>query len=446
MNTKEHEEAGEGIKYETLGNPYIKEQITKMASVDGMPVPEDEVNREDFVAQGGDYWTLAGLGLRLKSSEKREDLYQDVSCKEAAAFHQAYADMASSNKADMERIYAIDRANYIPFSKTLNELVQQLIYALTVKNYINKLLEDEAHFTPWSTRAYIVGHHYALQRAALSFYCKKMAFGEEVPEEYKLKISAMLELIEKTTELSKLKLTPEIVADKKALLLELSHRLHAEAFNIELFTMHFYSDHFAGGHLRLNALRESLSKNFGLLGNILVNSMHNEDNINGVPVKHPYRPLDPAVYVMPEEEFKAYGDGTYDVKGNDENANFLVNGMTYSLQEINKVVQTGATIHPENYGGLSFLPEVDYTKPQLQPLLVQGNDGKIYCRKGGGIRTLLPADIEKMLRNPQNYGYEKLTYGKACLYIVRNRFFSCICGDKVVEKEAAYMKSIPLTA
>lgn len=109
--------------------------------------------------------------------------------------------------------------------------------------------------------------------------------------------------------------------------------------------MHYYSDHYAAGHLnRLGMMRQYLAERYDMIGQTIINSMHNEGNEFGVIVKHGNR----AGFKLPKNMAitNAEGDGTYDKTSNDENANDLINGMTASLGDIYQVLNGGAIPAP----------------------------------------------------------------------------------------------------
>ncbi|MDI9817921.1 MULTISPECIES: hypothetical protein [unclassified Legionella] len=466
METNEHKQAGDEIRIYTLKegqyeNPYLKgsqhlspldenkqpnqEDILKinlMRLDNNVPVPIEnaELTAGDIVALAGDYYTKAGWGLELNISEnlsgnevansqKTDELHvcrqersiktllnQKISSEETAVFHQAYGDLASENvkKADIDKIYRIENTRYIPFFKSLNSIFQQLVYAFTVKGYGEKLTKNEAHFAPWSVRAYIVGHHTALHTAELAYCFRELATDDNFkPDSPQLsnELKSVLDKIKSDNSPDpglKNKTDPEIYK-------ELAYRYHALAISQELFAMHFYSDHFAGGHLsRIGILRKTMPEKFGTFGSILINNMHDEDNKRSVEVINPHQPNSNEYLRMHPEDDEAFGDGTYFNKNNDKNSDMLVNGMTNSLGDIARLMQTGKKPEVQNYGGFCFLPEVDSNKPQTQPLLLLGTNGEVYFRSNlKSIKTLAASEYRETIQHPEKNGYEKLTRWKA---------------------------------
>lgn len=494
METNEHRAAGNQIRIEKLkidgdSNPYLtgsehvypgKEQnpddltekekenpdilkVQMMNSIDGIPVPLDlTLSAGDIVALAGDYYTQPGWGLDLQipkttqsettgKNSHRGMFREPVSEKESKAFVEAYSDLASPavTKEAIKKIYAIETTNYLPFAnkipglKGLNGLIQQFVYSRTVKDYGKKLTQNEAHFSPWSGRAYIVGHQEALRSAQLAWalnrfacdqflFIKDPALGDEVKQ--------IIEKACSNPELYQLKDT----TDRKAVIKELAFRYQAQAVAQDLFAMHFYSDHFAGGHLsRIGLLRKTMPEQFGMLGGILINNMHNEDNTDSVSVTNPHQPIQPegscSYFSMIKEFNSACGDSTYFEAANNENSNMLVNGMTNSLGDIARLMQSQDGNLPEscNYGGLSFLPEINPKNNQKQPLLLSGPDGKTYYRsKVQQIKCLSPEEYQATLKNPSENGYEVLTTWKALLLVIKLRVLSPFYSPKVEVSQA----------
>ncbi len=476
METREHKNAGDLIRIETFDNHYLKGseglseeksntlEIQMMHKVDDIPVPLAlKLTAGDIVALAGDYYTKAGWGLSLETPSPVGDLNRQtqelfkmpVKATERKAFRLAYHDLASPNvtQKNIESIYRVGNDEQMP------DLEKEAFYAQNIENYSQKLNHNEAHFSPWSVRAHIVGHHSALAMAKLAYVCKKGA-AKETLEDFKPEREKIKNI------LTKIQRQPGKYGFKKPyneekVLEELSHRYHALAIARDLFSLHFYSDHFAGGHLnRLGVLRKTLPEKFGVLGSILVNNMHNEDNTHSVTVTNPFQP--PIIenkegkkgddnFQMIKEENQAYGDGTYFERGNDENANMLINGMDNSLGDIARLMVTGKTKEPENYGGLAFLPAIDFTKPQTQPMFLHGPDGQIYFRSNiSQIKTLSPTEYKNLLAEPDKNGYEKLSYFKSLLLVIKlrvlGRWYAPKKEDRNANAEIIREESLPQTS
>ncbi|MBI2784790.1 MAG: hypothetical protein HYX60_00140 [Legionella longbeachae] len=447
METYEHKEAGDNIGIETRDNPYLprtveeKEQnllknankfkVRMMQDLDGVPMPLNLwLSPGDIVALAGDYYTKAGWGLALKTpgpdcnpNEACEQLLSiPIEESETKAFQEAYADLAnpSVKESDIKRIYYIE--DHLP------NLLQQVAYAWTVKDYGKKLINNEAHFDPWSLRAYMVGHKSALNAAELARACRILS-GEKIQGNQSISqhVSDDLQKIKERIDKDRIKYGFSNKSTDTQIFEELANRYHAKAVAEELFIMHFYSDHFAGGHLsRIGMLRKSLPEQFGTWGSILINNMHNEDNTRSVEAINQYQAKIPgSTFQMIKELFNAYGDDSYNLSKNDRNANMLVNGMTASLSDIYQLIETGEQPTPENYGGMSFLASIDYGKRQTQPLLVQGPKGETWFRSDvKNIKILSSNEYQEMLKNPKDHGYEKLTTFKAFQLVIKLRLLS----------------------
>lgn len=451
METNEHKDAGDKIRIETLGNPYFNGstdlspdkannlRLTVMEEIDGIPMPLDlELSAGDIVALAGDYYTKAGWWEKLKLPSKSGDSTQEsfelvhslVASSEIDIFNEAYSDLASPSvtKKAVDQIYWIDK--FIP------GLLKQLFYAFSVKGYGDKLSSNEDHFAPWSLRGYIVGHRSALNHAEIAFYCHRVALNQieidddHIPEPIRERLNNILQKIDENPG----KYIKNGLSRSEQLI-ELGHRFHALAVAQDLFAMHFYSDHFAGGHLsRMGEMRKLLPERYGVWGSILVNNMHNEDNKDSVVVSNSFQPpnIDKATFKMIKEECSAYGDATYFEHGNDKNVNMLVNGMDNSLGDIARMMITGEKRSSVDYGGLTFLPEIDYSKHQTQPLFIHGPDNNIYFRTDlKHIKMLSPSEYEKTAKDPSHYGYEELTPLKAFLLVVKLRVLAPFYSPKV---------------
>ncbi|WP_020424305.1 hypothetical protein [Legionella tunisiensis] len=333
------------------------------------------------------------------------------------------------------------------------------MYAFKVKDYNKKLLLNEAHFAPWSTRAYMVGHTAALQSAELAYAFKLLAEDGDLTKVDATTLVNALKRAEKIrqnpTEFACYDLT-----NNKAIYQELYYRYHALAVSQDLFTMHFYSDHFAGGHLsRIGLLRQIMPAQFGNWGSILINNMHNEDNTFGVNVLNPFQPhgykqygADTVFGINPSKD-QAYGDGTYFERSNDADSNQLINGMDNSLGDITRRLLGNQKSKPSEYGGLAFLPEVNYRESQPQPLLIHGVNGKVYYRANiSRVDMLTTEQYAATRQDPTNHGYKELGYFTAIWLVAKLRLLSFIYSPKLeqptasktvvvtspLEKEAAY--------
>lgn len=442
METIEHTHAGNQIIAEfAKDNPYLQHghytegkikplEIGMMSLKHGLPTPTGlTLKAGEILALAGDYFTNPGWGLSLQIPEFHsidQSPYQhsaaiEISGDERAVFHESYATLTAPNvnRKLVDKIYEIDK-DFSDNPSTFNQYVTQIKFMSSVPHYLNALKSNEAHFAPWSTRAYIVGHATALEYAKISHELTECANGH---------LEALNASSETQKIINKISLAEQTDVVGPVLLHEYAHRYYALAVSMDLSAMHYYSDHFAGGHLnRIGLMRQSLSDKYGFIGQTLVNSMHNEDNDNGVYVKHGNR----SQFQLPENIAitNAEGDGTYDKSNNDENANDLIDGMTASIGEIFTVGTTGQSISPKDYeAATTFLPEVDLDVKQYQPMFVLKENGDIYFRKNIATAYKMQPDAYKeLLKSPEKFTdqYEKLSMWKAIKLFIRLRVATLI--------------------
>lgn len=102
------------------------------------------------------------------------------------------------------------------------------------------------------------------------------------------------------------------------------------AYAINAFAAHFLSDRFAAGHIRTPRLELAENVTPRLVGNLLVNYMHNEENLYGLHVHN-----------ANGNEWIAYGDRSYFTEKNKENRDMLANAMQLSADEVFSAYLTG---------------------------------------------------------------------------------------------------------
>ncbi|KTD17861.1 hypothetical protein [Legionella jordanis] len=422
MNTNEHTELGNRLRFENLvNNPYLRidEQGTLHIKLqrceNGLPSPMNlEMSAGEIIAMAADFFTDRNWNMKLdlpsfhsfktaasfshNSSRSMGEylIEKPLQPEEEEAFLNAYNSLASPavTRKDIDRIYKIDGSTYIPFSSTLNDYVKQLMFFLRVKDYGEMLNRNQTHFTPWAVRVYVLGHSQALSYARLAFelgQClKDSAYQSNNPDFQNL----IHNLKEENQELNQESIQ------------ELMHRYQALALCLELFVFHYYSDHFAAGHMAMvGDLRVLLGERFGVWGNILANNLHNELNRLGVLTKKPYDPTPSPT----EAPTPAGGDGSFDGCLNHHNKQACLAGMQASLLDLQHVLAGEPMPKPKNYGGLEYLPDVDFNVRQLQPVILLGDDLKIYYREQlSVVKTLSPLDYKKMQAAPGQWGYVEI--------------------------------------
>ncbi|WP_454782123.1 hypothetical protein [Legionella sp. WA2022007384] len=459
MNTNEHTELGDALRFqdwESLeGNPYltIDEKGGLHLQLQGfneMGLPEPiglNISAGVIIAMSGDYFggkevsfDLPSIG-EFKAQRRTFDrtgssetlgkylIKKPVTANEEHKLISSYKRLANKNvqQSDIDTIYTINNGNYIPFSTTLNFYVQQLMFALRVNNYSDILNRNLSHFTPWSVRVYTIGHHIALKYALIHYELKQYI----THADYQSKNSdftALLEVLKQTPN----GLTPEKLKD-------LAHRYQALALGMEFFCFHYYTDHFAAGHISfMGDLRALLPQRFGVWGSILVNNLHDELNKVTVYTKRIYDPSPD----KSEPPVTAGGDDDFNTANNYFNKQACLAGMTCSLNDLNSVFNGSKLPEQTQYGGLEQMPDVDKEYRQPQPLILQGDDGKIYYRTDlNHIEILSPSQLQATLAAPSRHGYTELSNKfEAFLLVFKLRMLPFIYSSQVETPTAEQLK------
>lgn len=431
MDTSEHTELGNALRFTDwrvlAENPYLRFDekgtlILTMQGLDEKGIPQElalKISAGAIIGMSGDYFggkevdlelpTICEFNKKQKNYNPDQDydynavnlgnylIKEPITETEEQKLIRSYKRLANPEvtQDEIDTIYAINDANYIPFSSTLNSYAQELMFALRVKNYSEILNRNMSHFTPWSVRAYAIGHHVALKYARLYYEFTQLIAEPDYQSDNE----------EFNTVIKILKMTPAGINNK--LLQDLAYRYQALSLEMELFCFHYYTDHFAAGHGALiGDLRVLLPQSYGVLGGILVNNLHDELNRVTVYTRRPYDPT-PDKTAAPIE---AGGDGDFNSPKNYFNKLACMDGMDASLEDLHQVFK-GAKIPPqEQYGGLEHMPDVDNKYRQPQPLLLLGKDNKIYYRTDlKVIKTLAPSQLKNTYHSPLVNGYTELT-------------------------------------
>lgn len=437
MDTSEHIELGNCLRFEnwkTLdGNPFIQiNKDTKILSlnlqhIDNIKPKKLKLNLSagEIVGMSGDYFGGNEVQFKLLTLTKfarNQTQYpeaislghllinQPITPQDEVKLISSYNKLANKKikRKEIDTINKINAANYVPFSKTLNEYVQQLMFALRVKNYGEILTRNLSHFTPWSVRAYTVGHYLALKYARLYFEFKQFA---ENPS-----------YLSDNTEFNMLRKTLEQTSSslKSKDLHNLAHHFQALSLGMELFCFHYYTDHFAAGHgAVMGDLRVELPKRFRIWGSILVNSLHDESNTVTLFTKRPYAQIQDTS----APPIEAGGDGNFNNSKNYFNKQGCIDGMQASLEDLHKVFQGDPPPEQSKYAGLEYLPDVDTNYRQPQPLFLLGNDYKIYYRSNlSKIHILSPEQFNATYETPLENGYIELSsIWRAFLLVIKLR-------------------------
>ncbi|HHT0593388.1 TPA: hypothetical protein ACTXXA_002436 [Legionella anisa] len=426
MDTNEHTELGDALRFQEWdvlkGNPYIDIENGSLhlrlqgINENGLPEPIGlKTSAGVIIAMSGDYFGGKEVSFNLPSicefKENPKAFDSTEACKtlgkyliktpittdEEQKLISSYQRLANNKvkQSDIDTIYSINNANYIPFSSTLNFYVQQLMFALRVKNYSDILNRNISHFTPWSVRVYMIGHHIALSYARIYYELKQFLTHEDYQSDNS-DFNALLQILRETPN-----------GLDRHTLEDLAHRYQALSFGMEFFCFHYYTDHFAAGHVSfMGDLRALLPQRFGVWGSILVNNLHDELNRITVYTKRVYDPTPD----KSEPPVAASGDGDFDIAKNYFNKQACLAGMTSSLHDLHQVFNGSKLPEPSQYGGLEQMPDIDYQYRQPQPLLLLGKDNKIYYRTDlNTIDTLSPSQLQATYNDPVQHGYTELS-------------------------------------
>lgn len=462
MDTTEHTELGNAVRFEGWdildSNPYINFDGQGVLLLDlqgigknGLPqqINLNKLPAGVIVAMSGDYFGGKEVDFDLPTNIQftknhmrynREDTYENlgsyliklpVSTPEAQKLINSYKRLANPEvtQHDIDTIYTIDGAKYIPFFETLNAYTQQLMFALRVKNYGEMLTRNLSHFTPWSVRAYTIGHYIALNYARIAYELTQLLRNPEHQSELD-EFNTVREILQNTPD----GMSPQFIQD-------LVYRYQALSLSMEFFCFHYYTDHFAAGHgAFIGDLRAVLPERFGTLGGILVNNLHDELNRVTVYTRKPYDPT-PDVNSPP---IAAGGDGDFDSPQNYFNHLACLAGMKSSLTDLHYVFQGGKIPKQKEYGGLEYLPDIDKNYRQPQPLIILGKDQKIYYRTQlSKINILSPSQLEATNIAPTQHGYTELSsIWSALLLVIKLRGFSLFYQGTLQPLSAAQLKVI----
>ncbi|KGP63073.1 phosphatidylcholine-hydrolyzing phospholipase [Legionella norrlandica] len=144
------------------------------------------------------------------------------------------------------------------------------------------------------------------------------------------------------------------------------------AFAMDAFACHYLSDHFAAGHLRTP--REELASIVtpAVLGALLSNYMHNEENKYGVFVSNKLG-----------EQWRVYGDYSYFNPFNQTNQQVLLRALQASADEIFEAYYTG--VLPKKYQVEEMIPHItqlnDENNMDIAPMFYWDNQSKQLLRR-----------------------------------------------------------------
>jgi hypothetical protein len=172
------------------------------------------------------------------------------------------------------------------------------------------------------------------------------------------------------------------------------------AYAMDAFAAHYLSDHFAAGHLRTPRieLKEKLTP--AVLGSVLANYMHNEENKHGI---HVHNALG--------DQWIVYGDFSYFNSLNQLNRQMLQKTLQQSVDELFEVFYSGAI--PEKSTVLDLNPYTDILNAEsnldITPMFYWDEESKQLFR-----RTDLSNPYDKSLTNSW--------WGWSTLFLLKNQY------------------------
>lgn len=347
--TPEHKAAGDAVTLRFIApNGTVKplnNKLTMFSFNNSQPVRSNLVlSYGDIIALYGDYFSAA------QPISTQKDEISGANC-----FIDGFNQLANSRQPIISEVFDINKKSYVK-NDTLNGYIQQIMLVFTLgKKYFDNTNDNLDHFYEWSIIAYNTGHQVALQMAKKGHEMRQMG-DFEAANQY----------------------------------LNLAYQMNAAAG-------HYLSDTYAAGHLRELSLRQQLSARFGLIGGILVNNMHNEDNTLGVKVSN-----------QAGDHWVAYGDENYNRAENATNRQMINKTLQASADEIFTTYQTG--LAPEKSQVTNYLPKVDPVNNNA-PLFKSIND-KIYYRD----------PLQEL--NPSKTSYKELGFFSALALTMKLRLFS----------------------
>lgn len=320
--TPEHEEAGNEI---TLS--FIKDGgVITLSKGQKLPIFADEgdtpIEITSLSLSYGEILALAGDYFACKQSIAMAPTNEEAKARFVEGFNQ----LASTRSDIITSLFRINSTRYAK-DASINEYIQQALFVkLLGWRYFEITNNNFDHFYEWSITAYQQGHHVALEMAQKGY-----------------------ELYQAGDEFS-------------------ANNYLSTAYQLNAFACHFLSDTFSSGHLRESSLRSQLSTQFGILGSILVNNMHDEDSQQGVSVSN-----------LNGDSWMAYGDGNYDNPRNERNRIIQNTALQQSANEVFTTYRTGLMTNPADSLVNNYLPIVAETKTQNAPMF-KSMSNKVYYR------------------------------------------------------------------
>lgn len=144
------------------------------------------------------------------------------------------------------------------------------------------------------------------------------------------------------------------------------------AYAMDALATHFLSDRFAAGHLRTprGELKHKVTP--AVLGSLLSNYMHNEENKYGLQVHNALG-----------EQWRVYGDFSYFNPMNEVNRQMLLNALQRSADEVFEAYSSG--VMPERTSVLEMVPYAEQFNTDenldITPMFVWDEESKLLLRR-----------------------------------------------------------------
>lgn len=369
FSTPEHKELGDSLQLPTIqadGNlTDVAAQNYRMpifALVNDKIVENKDLKLTagEIVMMSGDYFGVPKQPIADNSQQKNLTV-TDLS---KARFTAAYNTLAKDGSTvEMQTLLKINTTQYCK-NETLNSYLQQIHLILYKPKFLTLVKNNIDHFNPWAKQAFKSGQAVATDIALLAHE----AYARQ-----------------------------DYATANQYLQLSLQNLLYAE---------HFLSDTFSAGHARIGESRLVMKKQFGDLGSILINDMHNEDSAHGV-----YATINGKL-------IKMKGDDHLNDRDALSSKRAAESAMQSAVDEIRSIVSTGLV--PEKSKVDQYWPQVsedDTSITNQTARMFKCIDGKMFYRSP--FNELDPAKVS----------YEPLTWFKALKLVIERRLFGIEAKD-----------------
>lgn len=368
FNTPEHKELGDALKMPKIAADGAVETIAAQnyrmpiySLVDGKIVENQALQlTAGEIVMLGDYY---GIPSQPIADNAVKDTLS-VSDQSKERFTNAYNALAQKGSTkDVQTLLTINTTHYCK-NETLNSYLQQIHLVLHNPNTLKLVKNNIDHFDPWAKQAFKSGQAVATDIALLAHeaYAKK-----------------------------------DYASANQLLQLAVQNLLYAD---------HFLTDTFSAGHARVGDARLIMKNQFGDLGSILINDMHNEDSVNGV-----YATIEGRLVKMKGDDHLNDRDAVVAKK-------YAESAMQIAIDEISDIVVSGKV--PEKSAVDQLWPQIptdDTSIPKQTARMFKCIDGKTYYR----------SPFNEL--DPDKVTYEPLSWFKALKLVIERRLFGIEAKD-----------------